>query len=107
MRQLLYDAEGYEIELQIAGGGREWSISGQVFSPPAAGPLAAGPPDEPRPGGRTIDLQGPAGEARGELDENSEFVLPPVPPGAYTLTLRLEDVEVAIEGLALPTRPPR
>lgn len=108
VRQLLYDAGGHEIELQIVGAGPEWGISGQVFSPPVAGPLAAETlPEDLRPGDRTIDLHGPAGEARGELDEHSEFVLPPVPPGTYTLTLRLEDVEVAVERLALPMRPQR
>jgi hypothetical protein len=84
MRQLLFDAGQYDVDLRIAPSGSAWAISGQVLGPHTSG---------------QVELHGPAEVVQTELSELSRFRLPPIPAGRYTLTLRLDAAEVEIADL--------
>jgi hypothetical protein len=86
-RQLLFTAGELSIDLRISPSGALWSLAGQVLGPAMGGGLAA--------------LASPAATAEAALNVLSEFALPPVPAGDYTLTLRLSDVEVEVERLRI------
>ena len=85
-RQLMFTAEGFNLDLRIRPQGPLWAISGQVFG---------------TVGGEQIELNGPTGSTQGHLNRLSEFRLPPIPAGSYNLTLRLERVDVEIAGLEI------
>jgi hypothetical protein len=85
-RQLIFSAEGLDLDLRITPAGSLWMVSGQA--------LVSGQRGQ-------VELRGPSGTVQAELSEMSEFVLPPVPPGDYTLILRLADVEVEATGLKI------
>lgn len=83
-RQLVFSAEGFNLDLRITPAGSLWMVSGQV--------LASGR-------GGQVELRSPSGTLQAELSDASEFVLPPVPPGDYMLILRLADIEVEVVGV--------
>jgi anti-sigma factor RsiW len=83
-RQLLFAVSSYLLDLRVAPHGALWVISGQLF----------GADD-----GRQVELDGSAGTARATLNDLSEFVLPPSPPGNYTLRLQLTDFDIMIAEL--------
>lgn len=87
-RQLLYGAAGCDLDLRIAPAGDRWVVSGQALGPE---------------GGGEVELRDAAGTSRAAsaLSDLGEFALPPVPPGGYTLRLRVADVEVEIADLSL------
>lgn len=92
-RQLLFSAEGQDIDLRIgpadeAPAGR-WVLSGQVLGPEASGSVVLSDGE-----GRTV--------AETLLDEFGEFGLPPVAPGAYGLVLRLDGREIVLPVLQVP-----
>jgi hypothetical protein len=84
LRQLLFDAGQYDVDLRIAPSGNAWAISGQVLGPHTSG---------------QIELHGPTEVLQAELSELSRFRFPPIPTGRYTLTLRLDTAEVEIADL--------
>jgi hypothetical protein len=86
-RQLLFTAGDLSIDLRIIPSGALWSLVGQVLGPSRGGGQAA--------------LASPAAAAEAALNELSEFMLPPVPAGDYTLTLRLADIEVEVDRLQI------
>ncbi|KPV48024.1 hypothetical protein SE17_40305, partial [Kouleothrix aurantiaca] len=79
-RHLLFETEYYTIDLRVRPQGELWSIAGQLLGAESAG---------------SASLAGSA-EATNVLNENSEFSLPLVPPGTYTLTLNLEALEIML-----------
>lgn len=79
-RHLLFETEQYTIDLRVRPQGELWSIAGQLLGLESAG---------------SASLAG-AAVASNVLNENSEFTLPPVPPGTYTLTLNLDELEIAL-----------
>lgn len=88
-RQLLFSAEGRDIDLRIApspGGSAGVEVSGQVLGPDMRG---------------TILLEGAAGHWSTELNELSEFSFEAVPAGHYTLTLQLQGAIVVLPALQL------
>ena len=87
VRQVLYSAEGYDIDLRVMPTGDAWSVAGQLLGPNAQGQAR---------------LQGPA-TVYADLNELSEFNLDGVPSGQYTLTLHLEDVDIDIDSLDIGT----
>jgi len=86
-RQLLYSAEGNDIDLRITVQNDQCLLAGQVLMSDCVG-------------GR-VELEGPAGYGAADLNELCEFTLPAVPPGNYQLRLRMADVEVEIPRLEL------
>jgi hypothetical protein len=87
-RQLLFNAEGFDMDLRIRPAGGLWELAGQVLGSESGG---------------QVELQGPAGTNQTDLNDMCEFRLPPVPPGSYTLTLRLATVDVEIIDLEVGT----
>lgn len=86
VRQLLFNAAGRDLDLRLVPAGEQWQIIGQVLGPDDGG---------------FVVLQGQAGAFQAELNELSEFTLPPAPPGRYTLTLRQADLEIVVTDLEL------
>jgi len=85
-RQMLFATGDYLVDLRIAASGALWAISGQLLGAEL---------------GEQVELRGPTRMARVPLNEMSEFVLPPAPPGSYTLTVQLADVDITITDLEL------
>ena len=86
-RQLLFSAEGRDIDLRIApGAGSEFELSGQVLGPDLGG---------------TISLEGAGGQWTTQLNELAEFSFEAVPAGHYTLTLQLQGAIVVLPALPL------
>ncbi len=86
-RQLLYSAGDTDLDVRITLSGEAWIVSGQVLGECASG-------------GR-IELQGASETAQTALNELCEFTLPAVPPGSYTLRLRLPNMEIEVPDLDL------
>lgn len=85
-RQLLFGAGEQDLDVRIAPAGDGWAVSGQVLGPCTVGQAM---------------LEGTEGAAQATLNGLCEFTLPPVPPGRYTLLLRLPEVEVQVPELEL------
>jgi anti-sigma factor RsiW len=85
-QQLLFTAGSLDLEVRITPSGALWEVSGQMLNADAHG---------------LAELQGSADEVRSTLNEEGEFLLPPVPPGQYTLILQLATVEIEIARLAI------
>jgi anti-sigma factor RsiW len=85
-RQMLFTTADYVVDLRIAPSGALWAVSGQLLGAEA---------------GEQVELRGPGRMARVPLNDMSEFVLPPAPPGSYTLTVQLTDQDITITGLEL------
>lgn len=85
-RQLLFSAGDLAVDLRITPASSLWAVSGQVL----------GAAD-----GRQITLAGARGAAQATLNELSEFVLPPVPAGSYTITLQLDGLDVDIPAIEI------
>jgi len=86
-QQLLFTAGELSIDLRIMPSGALWSLVGQVLGPST--------------GAGQVVLASQADTAEAVLNELSEFTLPPVPAGDYTLTLRLTGIEVDVGRLQL------
>jgi hypothetical protein len=88
VRQVLYNADTYDLDIRIAPHDGSWQISGQVL----------GPDDEDTIVG-TIELSSTTPLTSVPCNDFGEFVLPPVPAGKYRLTVRLPDLAITIEAL--------
>ena len=86
-RQLLYSAGAKDVDLRVTPQADQWVVAGQVLGENCAGGEAT--------------LKGEAGSSAASLNDLCEFALPPVPPGSYTLVLRLADTEVEVRQLEL------
>ena len=88
MRQLLYAADGRDIDLRIAttDDGRHFVVSGQVLGPDEAGVAVLSAAD---------------GELTAAWNELSEFHFDAVGPGSCQLTLRTGDWEILLPPLHL------
>lgn len=85
-RQLLYSAGDNELDLRVTPGDEAWVISGQLLG-------------QEQCAGGEVRLEGErtgSAAAQARLNELCEFTLPPVPPGSYTLRLRLTEMEIEI-----------
>ena len=89
-RQLLFSAQGNDIDVHVSPQSEGWAISGQVLGAPIADIKDA-----------AVLLQGASLSETAELNDLSEFSFPPVPPGSYKLNLRLGDVEVELPEIGL------
>jgi hypothetical protein len=88
VRQVLYNADPYDLDLRIAPHDGSWQISGQVL----------GPDDEDTMVG-TVALSSTTPPTSVPCNDFGEFVLPPVPAGNYRLTIQLPDLAITIEAL--------
>lgn len=79
-RQLMFTAEQQDVDVRIKPSGAGWVVWGQLLGAAA---------------GAQVELAGPA-TVQTQLSPLGEFSLPPVPRGAYTLQLQLEDVELSM-----------
>lgn len=86
-RQMVYTAEGSDIDLRINSQDDEWIVTGQLLGQDCVG-------------GR-VEIEGESGLAVAALNEQCEFTLPPLPPGSYILRLLLPDAEIEIPQLEL------
>lgn len=80
-RQLIFEAGLYDVDVRIEPDGVLWALSGALLGSDAGG---------------QVELKGPA-TVQTELNSLGEFSLPPMPSGTYSLTLRLDDVDVSME----------
>jgi hypothetical protein len=85
-RQMLFAVSSFFLDLRLVPHGALWAISGQLLGADDGG---------------QVELHGPAGTVRAELNDLSEFTLPPSPPGSYMLTLKLTDLDITIADLEL------
>lgn len=85
-RQFLYKAGNFDIDLRLNFAGKKCQVSGQVF------------PDC-EPGSAEIF----SGEQREKvsLNEDCEFVFPPVKIGNYDLQISLKDIVIEIQNISL------
>jgi hypothetical protein len=86
-RQVLYSAQDTDVDLRIAVQNEECILTGQVIR-------------QNCPGGR-VTVEGTAGLVETALNDLCEFTLPALPPGTYSLIVRLHDIEIEIPELEL------
>lgn len=86
-RQLIYSAEENDIDLRITLHEDMWLVTGQVMRDNC--------------GGGRVEIEGPSGSARAELNELCEFTLPAVASGNYLLRVHMNDVEIELPQLEL------
>ncbi len=93
VRQLLYTADGHDIDLRISRAGEvdagPWLFSGQILGPQAHG---------------AVELVGAEGQVLGAaaLSELGEFRLPAVAAGRYTLCMRIGERVIELPALDVP-----
>lgn len=86
-RQLVYSAEGNDVDLRLTLLNDQWLVSGQLLGQGCE----AG----------EVRLEGETKSAVAPLNELCEFTLPPVSSGRYKLLLRLGNIEVEVPQLEL------
>jgi anti-sigma factor RsiW len=86
LRQMLYTADACDIDLRIAPAGDQLRLSGQILGSDESG---------------VVIVQNNQTTVEVPLNDLSEFSLPLIPAGVYTLTVRLNTFELVIEGLDL------
>ncbi len=87
-RSLVYQAEDYELDIQIRLHAGRWQVRGQILGSETTG---------------IVDLINDQGNQVTEaaINEVGEFELPPVEEGRYTLRVTLPTCNIVIEQLAL------
>lgn len=85
-RTLSYEAEEWDIALQLTPWAGRWQLRGQVLGPEIAG---------------SVTLEAGAAPLVAPVNELGEFSLPPVEPGSYRLLVRTETREILVEPLEL------
>lgn len=86
VRQILYSAEEFDLDLHLHPTGTSWTVAGQILGPCSEG---------------EVELHGPAQSLKVPLNALCEFSLEPVPPGTYTLVLHLPDIELEVNALTI------
>lgn len=85
-RQMLFTADGIDLDVRVMTNGDEVSVSGQVLGPDASGSAV---------------LSNSAISVTVLLNEQGEFVLPALSVGRYILTLHYGDTEIVVPELVL------
>lgn len=85
--QLLYSAQESDLELRITVQNEKYVVAGQVFRESCSGGM--------------VEISGPNGSGETSLNELCEFTLPAVPPGLYTIRVKMVDVEIDVSELEL------
>ena len=86
-RQMLYSAGGTDLELRITVQNDECILAGQVIGEGCAE--------------GHVEISGAGGRSEARLNDLYEFMLPPVPSGRYSLTVRMLDLQIEIPELEL------
>ena len=86
-RQILYSAEGYDLDLRVTVNGAQATLAGQVLGADCAN--------------AKVVLQNAATQTQTTLNDLSEFTLSAVPCGVYTLHLHIAGLELEIPDLTL------
>jgi hypothetical protein len=86
-RQLLYSAQQTDLDLRVTIQNEECIVAGQVLRDGCAGGL--------------VEISGATGSAEASLNEQCEFMLPPIPVGNYSLKVKMLDIEIEIPELDL------
>ena len=86
-RQMIYSAEEVDVELRITVQNDECILAGQVIGEGCAD--------------GHVEVSGASGKSKATLNDVCEFTLPPIPPGNYSLTVRMLDREIEIPELEL------
>ncbi len=99
IRQLLYSLDSCDVDLRVASAEAApgcFVLTGQLLGPDSQGVVVAerGEPDMPA-----------AEPARAALNDLGEFRLPPLPAGAWRLTLELADHSIELPPLRLAEEP--
>src|SRR5262245_43463966 len=84
-RQLIYSAPETDLDLRVTIENEKFVVAGQVLRNKCA------------PG--QVEISGATGSAKTELNDMCEFTLAPVERGRYSLSVRLDDVEVEVPEL--------
>ncbi len=85
-RQMLFAAGERELQLQLARANDEWIVSGQILGDCEGG---------------EIEIKNSSLSKQTALNQLCEFTLPQVPAGTYSLTLRLNHIEIEVPNLDL------
>jgi hypothetical protein len=85
-RQLVFRAAELGLDIHVVSTGSAWTLSGQVLGSDEGGQVA---------------LQGQAAILQAALNDLSQFTLPPVASGTYTLIVRLKDTAIEIPTLEI------
>ncbi|HEU5459987.1 MAG TPA: hypothetical protein VFU83_05800 [Pyrinomonadaceae bacterium] len=86
-RQMLYSAGETDLELRITVQNDECILAGQVIGEGCAQ--------------GHVEISGAEGRSEATLNDAYEFTLPPVPTGRYSLTVRMQDLQIEIPELEL------
>jgi hypothetical protein len=90
-RQMLFSAEGRDIDLRIAprakGASRQWDITGQVLGPDDNG---------------SVSLRGTNREWSANLNDLSEFHIEDIPEGEYQLMVLLNGSVIVLPEIKIP-----
>lgn len=98
VRQLLFSADGRDIDLRITPGVDRYALMGQVLGPDEAGVVElCGASDSSAPSGPAEVPMTPGPLHTAKLDELGEFRIEGIAHGTYRLTLR-----VGSDAIALP-----
>jgi hypothetical protein len=89
-QQLLFSAEGWDIDLQISANAGLVSLQGQILGNESL---------DAQPVPQVLLRSGEALVATTETDRLGQFTFPALPFGAYALHIELENSEIAIEDL--------
>lgn len=86
VRQILYNADEFDLDLHLHPTGTSWTVAGQILGPCSGG---------------EVELYGPAQVMSVSLNALCEFSIEPVPPGTYALVLHLPDIELEVNALTI------
>ena len=86
-RQMLYSAQGIDLDLRVTVQNDECIVSGQVIRDGCTGGI--------------VEISGATGSSETPMSELCEFTLPAVPVGNYSLIVRMLDLEIEIPELVL------
>ncbi len=84
-RQMMFTAEDLDLDLRFTQVEEGWIVAGQLLGEGERGYVLL----------RSLDGAEP-GEWRAELNELLEFVFLPAPAGRYSLTVRLDGIELIV-----------
>jgi hypothetical protein len=86
-RQMLFTAEGRDVDLRITPAPGGWQIGGQILGPDETG---------------RVELQGDGYRAVAVWNDLAEFRFDAVPAGSYLLVLRSADWELVLPEIRIP-----